>query len=317
MKFLLDIVRHNVMKKIIALIAAFFMWVFVMDKQDPQIEKYYDVPLTLSNAPFELTPICEEKMIRLKLRAQRSNFFKYDSSAFRVYINLEGMDAGEYKLVPRPVPPMGFEVLEMMPSNVHVKLDPLIEKSMPIEIETMGTIAPNAIIKKIDKSIDTVTVVGPKSAVECTQRVFGTVKLLNNSSSFEVQVPLTAVDENQNAIPRVHVVPSVITVTVNVESGIKKRIVPVVPEVSAAEGYELSKVVSNPTQVEVVGAESIVNSIITLKTEPLIIPEGQSTYSGTLNLEVPEGVSVDHNEVTISAIITKKATTSNDNAGEE
>ena len=45
---LIDLFRHNALKKIIALVAAFCMWLFVMMEQDPEIEDTYTVPLTMS-----------------------------------------------------------------------------------------------------------------------------------------------------------------------------------------------------------------------------------------------------------------------------
>ena len=57
---ILDLFRRNLLKKLIALVAAFCMWVFVMTDQDPPIEGSYTVPLTISNSPYELMPICAD-----------------------------------------------------------------------------------------------------------------------------------------------------------------------------------------------------------------------------------------------------------------
>ena len=91
---ILDLFRRNLLQKLIALVAAFLMWVYVMADQDPPIEGSYTVPLTISNAPYELMPICADKAILVEARAPRSNFVKYDANAFRVYANLEGLGEG-------------------------------------------------------------------------------------------------------------------------------------------------------------------------------------------------------------------------------
>ena len=102
------------------------------------------------------------------------------------------------------------------------------------------------------------------------------------------------------------VVPSVITISFDIESGLKKRIVPIVPELSVADGWELSKITVEPAQMEITGAESVINSIVTLKTIPFTVQTGQRIFKSTLRLIVPEGVNVPENEVTVSAEVIRK-----------
>lgn len=303
---ILNIFRRNLLKKLIALAAAFIMWVFVMADQDPAINDSYVVPLTISNVPYELVPLCEEKNIKIKTRAPRSYFVKYSSNAFRVYANLDGLGEGEHKITPQVVMPQGFELLEIVPATVAVKLDPLTERPMPLELTTSGSVAQDSAIREIKKSTDSVIVVGPKSFVEQTARVFGNVNFTGNTSSFEMQIPMRAVDDKENVVPNVRVVPSIITVSIDIESGIKKKIVPVIAELSTADGWELVKINVEPAQIEISGAESVINSIVTLKTVPFTVQTGQRIFKGTLKLIVPDGVMTKFDEVTVSAEVVRK-----------
>ena len=304
---IIDLFRRNALQKLIALIAAFLMWFFVMTEQDPEIEDSYNVPLTMSNVPYESIAICETKTVKLDTRAPRSNFVKYDANAFRVYANLEGLGEGEHDIIPRVVMPQGFELIETQPAVIKVKVDPLIERQMPISLRTTGTISPDATVRGMTMSMDVVTIVGPKTFAEQVSKVFGTVNLSGNTASFETQIPMKAVDDKGNAVQRVRVVPSVITVSVDVESGVKKRIVPIVPELSVAEGWELRGVTVEPAQIEIIGTEPAINSIVTLKTEPFTVQTGQRLFKGTLRLIVPEEVTVKTEEVTVSAEVVRKS----------
>lgn len=304
---ILDLFRRNLLKKLIALVAAFCMWVFVMTDQDPPIDGNYTVQLTISSAPYELIPIFADKTIIVETRAPRSNFVKYDANAFRAYLNLEGLSEGDYQITPKVVMPQGFELVETTPSVVDVKLDPLTERQMPIELLTTGNIAKDAAITEIRKSMDMVTVVGPRTFVDKASRVYGTVNLSSNTSSFELQIPMRTVDDKENVVPNVRVVPSVITVSVDIESGLKRKIVPVIPELIAPDGWELRKITVEPAQIEISGAESIVNPIVTLKTVPFTVQSGQRIFNGTLRLIVPEGVKADHEEVTVSAEVIRQS----------
>ena len=303
---ILDLFRRNLLKKLIALVAAFCMWIFVMTDQDPPIEGSYTVPLTISNAPYELIPIFADKTIIIEAKAPRSNFIQYDANAFRAYLNLEGLSEGDYQIAPRVVMPQGFELIETTPAAVDVKLDPMTERLMPVELLTTGNISQDAAITEIRKSMDTVTIVGPRSFVEKAKRVYGTVNLSGNTSSFELQIPMRTVDDKENVVPNVRVVPSVITVSVNIESGLKRKIVPIVPELNTLEGWDLKKVTVDPAQVELSGAESVVNPIVTVKTVPFTVQSGQRIFTGKLRLVIPEGVKADHEEVSVSAEVVRQ-----------
>ena len=305
-KQLVEMFSHNLLKKLIALIVAFIMWVLVMADQDPAINGSYTVPLTISNAPYEMIAVCDEKVIKIETRAPRSYFVKYDANAFRVYANLDGLEEGNHKIMPQVVMPQGFELLGTFPEKVDVKLDPLIELQMPLELTISGSIDPNSAIKGISQSMEFVTVVGPKSFVEQTAKIYGNVNLTGNTSSFEMQIPMRAVDDKGNIIPNVRVVPSVVTVSIDIENGIKKKIVPVIPELTAPEGWELTKINVEPAQIEISGSESIVNSIVTIKTEPFAVQTGQRIFKGTLGLVVSEGMLTKFSEVTVSAEVIRK-----------
>lgn len=310
---ILNELRRNLLQKIIALVVAFFMWIFVMEDQDPTIDGSYSVPITMSNAPYEFIAICDEKTVMLKTRAPRSYFVRYDANAFRVYANLDGMDEGTHKIIPQVVMPQGFELLETTPATVNVTLDPLIERQIEIELKTNGTVAQDAAIKSVDKSMDIVTLVGPKSFVEQVDKVYGTLNLSNNASSFEMQIPMNAVDTEGNAVPRVHVVPSVITVSVEIESGLRHKIVPVIANLTTTDGWELTKVTVEPAQIEITGVDSVINPIVTLRTVPFTVQTGQRVFKGTLKLDVPEGVTVPSNEVTVTASVIRKPVMRGDN----
>lgn len=303
---ILNIFRRNLLKKLIALAVAFLMWVFVMTDQDPAIEGSYTVPLTISNATYELIPISSNKTIQIRARAPRSNFVKYDANAFRVYANLDGLGEGNHQITPQVVMPQGFELLETYPATLNIKLDSLIERQMPIELITTGSIAQGSSIKEIRKSMDAVTIVGPKSFVEQVARVYSMINFSGNASSFEMQIPMRAVDAKENPLTNVRVVPSVITVSVDIESGVRKKIVPVVAEMTAPEGWELRKITIEPAQIEISGAESVINPIVTLKTEPFTVQTGQRDFKATLTLVIPESVTVKSNEVIVSAEVVRK-----------
>lgn len=297
---------HNFLPKVISLIAAFMCWFFVMEAQDPTIEGNYEVAVTTSNAPYEYLVSCTEKTISVNTLAPRSYFVKYDANAFRAYANLEGLGEGNYELSPQIIMPQGFELINTDPPVVHVMIDSFAEHQLPFELMTKGNVSSETAIKSLTKSMDIVTVMGPKSLVGRVAHIYGTLTFANNTASFESQIPMKATDANGDPVVGVRVVPSVVTVSVELESGVAKKIVPIVAELTAAEGWEVTKVTVEPAQIEITGAESTISSIVTLKTEPITVQTGQRSFRSKIRLAVPEGVSVKEREVNVSAEVVRK-----------
>ena len=306
MTYIIDFFRRNLPQKILSLITALMLWFFVMEAQDPTIEGSYEVSVTPSNVPYEFFVDCSEKTIKIKTRAPRSYFVKYDANAFRAYANLEGMGEGKHEITPQIVMPQGFELAEAEPPIIHVMIDSFAERQMPFDLVTKGNVSTNTAIKKMTKSMDLVTIMGPKSLVGKVARIYGTLTFSSNTESFEVQIPMRAVDADNNPVPLVRVVPSVVTVDIELESGVEKKIVPIVAELDTSDGWEVTKISVDPAQVEITGAESVVNAIVTIKTEPVTVQTGQRVYKGKLKLVVPEGVTVKTDEVNVSAEVVRK-----------
>ena len=306
-KLVTGLFAHNFLPKIISLVAAFFTWFIVMEAQDPTIEGSYEVAVTTSNASHEFLVSCQEKTVTLNTLAPRSYFVKYDANAFRAYANLEGLGEGTYELAPQIVMPQGFEQVGIDPPKVHVMIDSLSEKQFPFDLITKGNVSPDTAIKSLTKSMDIITIMGPKSLVNRVARVYGTLPFAGNTESFEAQIPMKAVDANDELLIGVRVVPSVVTVNVELESGVAKKIVPVVAELTAAEGWEVTKVTVDPAQVEITGAESVINSIVTIKTDPITVQTGQRSFRNKIRLNVPDAVTAKETEVTVSAEVVRRS----------
>ena len=75
---------------------------------------------------------------------------------------------------------------------------------------------------------------------------------------------------------------------------------------SVVDGWELTKITVEPAQMEITGADNVINSIVTLRTVPFTVQTGQRVFKATLRLEVPDGVTVKSNEVAVSAEVVRK-----------
>ena len=293
--------QRNKLQKFVALISSTVLWFFVMDTQNPVINGSYEVPLTMANVPQNFKALYPEQGIKIKLSAPRSYFVDYGASNVRAFANLQNYSAeGEYEVPIEASFPKGFELESVTPGTIHVQLDPYIEKQMKADVILTGTPAPNSVVREQRKSSENVTLIGPKNSVNRVTRVIGYIGLNNNTETFDIVVPMTAIDEDGRGVPGVRVAPSAITVNIQIENELRQKNVPVVADISVPFGREISQVIIAPKTVDIIGKEEVLANIDSIHTEPLNFIVNARTFIGKLRLIVPEGVTLSQSEVDVT-----------------
>lgn len=285
-----NILSRNKLRKVIALILSISLWVYVMGAQNPVIEDSYRVKVSLinNNPDAYRAEYDTEKDAKILLSAPRSYFIDYSENDVHAYIDVSSYGEGEFDVPIEASYPKGFELLKISPETIEVKIEPIIERQMELQVIPSGSPTPNTVVKSIDAPKN-VAVVGAKKFVESVTQVIGYVGLAGEDKDFELNVPMTAIDENGRSVETVRVVPSSINVFVDIEKGAKK-ILPIIADVTAPSGREISKITVNPATIEIEGIEGYINSVDSLRTESITIPTGQDVYKNYLSVVVPEGV---------------------------
>lgn len=293
--------RRNKLQKFVALISATALWFFVMDTQNPIIKDSYTVPISMANVPPKFKAFYFEQNIQVKLSAPRSYFIDYDANSIRAFANLQNYSAeGEYEIPVEASFPKGFELEGVSPATVHVILDPFIEKQMKVDVVFTGTPANDSVVKEQIKSSENVTLMGPKSAVSKVKRVMGYVDVSGRNETFDIEVPMSPIDEDGRTVRDVRIFPSSITVTVQIENDLRQKTVPVIANVTVPQGREISQIIVAPKTVDIIGREEFLNDIDSISTEPLNFVVNAKTFIGKLKLVVPEGVTPSTSEVDVT-----------------
>ena len=303
-----NMVHHNFTAKLMALVVAVVLWVMVMDGQNPTVDKEYNIPISLENQPrgYKITQGTESAKVRV--RAQRSYFVNIGPGDFKARADISGLGSGNSNVPLQVQMPQGFELLEVLPEGVDVYMDPYVERQIRVDPIVTGSTAPNTTIAEINQDYRSVTVIGPKSAVDEVSRVIGYVGLTGNDSDFDLQVPLSAIDEDGHEIPGARVVPFATDVHVLLARGLSKSVVSVKPMLQndLPAGYVVDAVRASPSNIEIAGDEKLIESIHTIETEKISLKDKDKTFTVPVNLVVPEGITVTNSEVSVNIVINKK-----------
>lgn len=291
--------NRNKLKKFIALIMSITLWFYVMGAQNPTIEDSYHVKVHLRNNSYDYKAFYEEQEAKVTLSAPRSYFIDYTEKDIRAYADISSYGEGEYDVPIEVNYPKGFELTRISPETIHVKIEPIVEKQMDLQLIISGSPSPHTIITGI-QAPQNITIIGPKNIIDTVKQVVGYVGVVGESADFELNVPLSAIDENGREVASARVAPSSVNVLVHIEKSVTKS-VPIVAKITPPDGKEISNVKIEPATVEIEGIADVVNPIDSLNTIDAAISKDVKTYNEKLKLVIPEGVKVSAEEVRVTA----------------
>ena len=303
-----SIFRRNLPAKIVALGVAVVLWVVVMSDQNPAIEGSFTVPVAVVNSPEGYKVTKSEDTVKIKVRGARSLFVSATADDFRAYVDLGGAEAGKQSYKVQTALPQGFELVEVQPETVEFNLDKIIQKQVRADVIVTGNSAPGTTVAKVTQASSIVTIEGPQSAVESVTRVVGYVGLSGNSTDFDLQVPLTALNADGREVHDVKVVPSVTEVTVQLARGLTKKIVTIHPVLdgSLPDDLTLSEVRTDPIKLEIAGESKVLAPLSSVDTEKIDLSKVTESEKLTVRLDLPSGVTVTNPEISVSIVVKKK-----------
>ena len=303
-----SIFRRNLPAKIVALGVAVVLWVVVMSDQNPAIEGSFTVPVAVVNSPEGYKVTKSEDTVKIKVRGARSLFVSATADDFRAYVDLGGAEAGKQSYKVQTALPQGFELVEVQPETVEFNLDKIIQKQVRADVIVTGNSAPGTTVAKVTQASSIVTIEGPQSAVESVTRVVGYVGLSGNSTDFDLQVPLTALNADGREVHDVKVVPSATEVTVQLARGLTKKIVTIHPVLdgSLPDDLTLSEVRTDPIKLEIAGESKVLAPLSSVDTEKIDLSKVTGSEKLTVRLNLPNGVTVTNPEISVNIVVKKK-----------
>ena len=300
MNSLKEFFLHNLTAKIVALLAACVLWIFVMNDQNPATESTFSVPVTVLNPPNEARVTQNAESVRVKLRAPRSILAEASANEVHAFVDLGGLEPGIHPLHVQAVIPQGMEIVSVTPETVTFTIDPIIQKRMPLRLIRTGAPPAGLTVASIEPDTRMVTIIGPQSIVKTVTETVGTVQVPNMATGdLDIDVTLLPVNEDGESVEDVRVVPKVISAHVNFARSLSRK-------GAVASGYTLSDIRVEPSRVELAGTSAALDAVTTLSTEPIPVVGLTEQTERTVALVLPEGVTVTNKMVTVRLLIKKQ-----------
>ena len=293
--------RTNIHLMVISFIFAFMIWCYVIAGTNPIRGKdVTNVPLSLVNTE-ELTakgltvagdasdlPGFVDVRIEANVESHKN---------LRATVNLaEINNKGDVTLNIAVTSTMsGVAVKGVTPARVTLKIDNLIHREVPVTAELTGEAPRGYHVSDPELSRHTVTLTGAEETISRVTRAVCEIPVDNLTANTRASYLLKLYDENNT---EVHLsknqkeLPSVIADLKVLPTKFvfisKDDVIAAVTNVKP--GYEITDVVIEPNMVEIAAEQSVLNSILSLRTQTINAEEADKSVMLDAELQIPDNI---------------------------
>jgi len=285
-----------------ALVLGLAVWVAAVTAADPnEVRAYPDavnIELVGQNPNLVITSDLP-KNVQLTLLAPRSVWDQLTArpESVRVVLDLSGVAAGEHRLpLQVQVDARPVRVVTTNPSSVLITMEPLISRTLPIQTTLSGQPAVGYQAGDLTIQPTQVVVAGPQSLVAQVTRVRVMVNLSGSRESVDQDIPVEALNQNNNRVTGITVQPQAthVSLPISRQGGFRDMAVKVAVRGQVAAGYRLDSISVFPPVVTVYSDNpDLVNTLPgVVETQPVDLDGASSNVSLRVSLDLPQGVSV-------------------------
>ena len=292
--------KNNSKIKIISLLSAMVLWMYVMAIVDPEETKLFEnIPVTITNKnelnERDLVIYPEQDLTtNIYVTGKLSNLKKVTKDDINVYgqINnpLEGNNEIYLKVSTSQRVNYDFKNPVMI-----VTLEKIISEDKSIKVDITGSGKNNVDNIMLQDNIDKVSISGPRSLVNKVKRVVGTVKVSGESNNFSQSIKLEPVDANGKVVEGVELEKDSVNVNIIL---LAQKTVPITLKLSDNSESGVNYTMSQNT-VTIKGKKDIVDSINDIETQPVKLSEILPGTSKDIYLQVPSVITIETNYITI------------------
>ena len=267
-------IANNLALKILAFLIAAFLWLIVVNIDDPVGDKTFsNIPvqvvheevITDNNNTYQIVDNTQE--VNVTVTAQRSVLDKIKAEDIQATADMKELTMRTQ--VPIEVSIKGYtgkyEKANANPRNLQIQIDEEAKNNFPITPTTTGTVREGYVVGELKALPEKVTLRGPKRIINSISKVTAEADVSGLSEDETLEAKLVLYDSNNNVIDQTLLANNLGKEGVSVEVNLLQvKRVPVkidTAEISAAEGYKLGTITVEPQEVSVTGEKSVLSNV--------------------------------------------------------
>jgi YbbR domain-containing protein len=292
----MTILRNKNVTKILSLLIAIVLWVYVIAFQNPPTTQLiYNIPIELQNIGnltqngLAISEVSRET-VNVVVRGTRADIARYQDQ-ITVVANVFGHGIGDDHVVQVNAFPATNRLVveEVRPAAIRVTIENLVSVYKPVTLAFTGDAQPDTEPGRITVQPEQIEVKGPQSWVEAVSYVGVSVPYSQLSRDGSTLIfPVSVLDAMGEAVRNIDLSSG----TVRVDATLfDTKEVPIFVEVTGeiSEIYEITELYI-PQTIRIRGSRSAVENIEYIEAEPIDISEVEITSQLPVRPILPEGV---------------------------
>jgi len=273
--------------KIGAVILACLFWFYVNQTQSPITERIYNVPLEERNLDQGLVVAEAEQLVQIRVQGNKADLDKIRTADIHAYIDLAGLVSGTSIVSINTLLPNTLKLISLDPTSVTIKIEQIKTTEIPLQISVFGTPADGYMSLDPVVSVTQVIISGAHDDLEQISKAFVNTSINGLKENYSMKLPVQVEDDTGHDITSYFTInPSIIDVYIPVISEQPEKTVAVdVPVLGEpAQGYQLSRIVVQPSTVKVYGNLADLQKLYYVQTLPVDITGQKKSLSQELDL---------------------------------
>ncbi len=279
-----------------ALLSAIVLWFVVITVENTIYVFPQELEIDVRNLGSNLSLANELPEVKLFLQVSKEELKSLTPDDFNVYIDLGNAQAGEKSAqiqASTTVPQV--KILKIEPVQVDLKLSPVTEKEVEVEINVIGNPQEGYIVSNVEAGNQTVKVTGAQSLIENIESVQADL-LLDGSEKGEINqsVMLKLKDSNNVEAGLIQIVPEQIIIRADITSEVEEKEVDIVPQFNNENDRNLweNNIEFEPKTVLIRGKEEDLANITSIETNNIEVTALVRDGEIQVGLSLPEGISL-------------------------
>ena len=305
------ITQHDVLTKLLSIVAAFILWSYFMGAQNPtRTLEYKDISVQLTGVDqlynnYNLKIIeGADATVDVKVSGSTNRLATLTASQIKVQADVsEAITApGTYQLPYTVIlPESGMTCESRTPDSITVKVDEMETKKVPVSVNLSKSASKNYIFDDPQLSAETVKISGPATVVDQVSTAVidldtsGVEKTLTDNYSYKL------VDDNGKQVDTTNISRDIASITVTLPVKEVKS-VPLEVTVSPEDAAAAISTTISPKSVEIIGDPSAVDAVSSIKLGAINATTAENGDTHTFDIEPPTGVSLNDGQPTSATV---------------
>lgn len=284
--------------KILSVLVAIFMWTFVTNSTNPNVNKVFrGIPVVIKNqddlekSGYTIIGDVDNFTTTVKLKGSREKLLDLKTDNIFAFVDIADLTEGVHTLGVKVDTPAGVSVEEIDPNQVNLNIQKVLEKKLPVNYVISDQIKDGRIVELNEIKPKEITVKGPASSINKVDRAEIRIDDANLLDGKVHNISINVLDRSGKAIENLNVSDDDANISFRV---FETKRVPVEIDAigSIKSSYEIISATVAPDSVVLKGPESIIKEIESVHTQPINFNNLRSNSNGEVKLKIPESVEV-------------------------